>query len=160
MEEQPTCGHGLAQNAVVPTALAANVGWKKCATTDYPTLQCGSLKVPLDHARPNGKQITLALSRVPHTAKTFQGPLLLNPGGPGGSGLTLAGFVASALPEAVAAQYDVIGFDPRGVGESTPALDCRPGSFDPVRPDSVPSTPALEKANLTRARAFAAGVGE
>ncbi|GGJ33134.1 peptidase [Streptomyces brasiliensis] len=139
---------------------AATVTWKKCGTTDYPTLQCGSLKVPLDHANPHGKQITLALSRVPHTAKTSQGPLLVNPGGPGGSGLTLAGFVASALPKTVAAQYDVIGFDPRGVGDSTPALDCKTGHFTPVRPDSVPGTPALERANLTRAQSFAAACGK
>jgi pimeloyl-ACP methyl ester carboxylesterase len=142
------------------TATAAHLTWKKCGTTDYPTLQCASLKVPLDHAKPRGKQITLALSRVKHTATKFQGPLLVNPGGPGGSGLTLAGFVASSLPKAVAAQYDVIGFDPRGVGASKPALDCKPGYFDPVRPNSVPSTPAIEKANLARAKSFAAACGK
>ncbi|MFH8798886.1 alpha/beta hydrolase [Streptomyces sp. NPDC017936] len=138
----------------------AQLTWKGCATTDHPTLQCASLKVPLDHADPGGRQITLALSRVPHTAARSQGPLLVNPGGPGGSGLTLAGFVASALPKGVAAQYDVIGFDPRGVGGSTPALDCEPKRFTPVRPDSVPATGALERANLERARSFAAACGE
>ncbi len=143
-----------------PVPPAAKLTWKDCGTEDYPALQCASLKVPLDHAAPRGRQITLALSRIPHTAKTYQGPLLVNPGGPGGSGLTLAGFVASALPEPVAAQYDVIGFDPRGVGASRPALNCRPGHFDPVRPDSVPSTRALERANVTRAKAFAAACGE
>nr|WP_168513057.1 alpha/beta hydrolase [Streptomyces sp. S1D4-11]QIY99368.1 alpha/beta hydrolase [Streptomyces sp. S1D4-11] len=142
------------------TLTTAKPTWKKCGTSKYPTLQCASLKVPLDHSKPHGRQITLALSRVPHTAKTYQGPLLVNPGGPGGSGLSLAGFVASSLPKAVAAQYDVIGFDPRGVGASKPALDCRPGSFDPVRPDSVPSTPAIEKANLDRAKAFAKACGK
>ncbi|MEU6451206.1 alpha/beta hydrolase [Streptomyces sp. NPDC046979] len=141
-------------------ASAAKLHWKKCATEDYPTLQCASLEVPLDHARPRGRQITLALSRVPHTAATYQGPLLVNPGGPGGSGLTLAGFVASSLPEKVAAQYDVIGFDPRGVGKSSPALNCRPGHFDPVRPDSLPDTPDVERANLARAEAFAEACGD
>ncbi|MFJ3669185.1 alpha/beta hydrolase [Streptomyces sp. NPDC090106] len=142
------------------TAAVTRLTWKKCGTTDYPTLQCASLKVPLDHDDPRGRQITLALSRVPHTAATYQGPLLVNPGGPGGSGLSLAGFVASSLPKAVAAQYDVIGFDPRGVGASKPALDCKPGHFDPVRPDSVPVTAAVEKANLSRAKAFAAACGK
>ncbi|MFF4587439.1 alpha/beta hydrolase [Streptomyces sp. NPDC001388] len=141
-------------------AATAKLDWKKCATTDQPTLQCASLKVPLDHDTPGGEQITLALSRVPHTARTYQGPLLVNPGGPGGRGLSLAGFVASSLPKAVAAQYDVIGFDPRGVGRSTPALDCRPGHFGPVRPDSVPATEATEKANLERARSFAEACGK
>ncbi|MFD7992339.1 alpha/beta hydrolase [Streptomyces mexicanus] len=142
-----------------PAAPVAAVGWKKCGTADHPTLQCGSVRVPLDHTRPSGKKITLALTRVPHTGRTYQGPLLVNPGGPGGSGLTLAGFVASSLPKAVAAQYDVIGFDPRGVGRSEPALDCAPGHFQPVRPDSVPATTALEQANLTRARSYAAACG-
>ncbi|MFS8201333.1 alpha/beta hydrolase [Streptomyces sp. CWNU-52B] len=139
-----------------PSADTAKPTWKKCATKNYPTLQCASLKVPLDHANPRGRTVTLALSRVPHTSKkTYQGPLLVNPGGPGGSGLTLAGFVAASLPKSVAAQYDVIGFDPRGVGASKPALNCRPGHFAPVRPDSLPTSRALEKANLDRVRAFA-----
>ncbi|MFD8151338.1 alpha/beta hydrolase [Streptomyces sp. NPDC059720] len=143
-----------------PTPQTAKLSWKNCATENYPTLQCASLKVPLDHRRPQGKKITLALSRVPHTARTYQGPLLVNPGGPGGSGLTLAGFVASSLPAKVAAQYDVIGFDPRGVGASKPTLDCKPGHFDPVRPNSLPSTRAIERANLDRAKSFAAACGK
>ncbi|MFF1628026.1 alpha/beta fold hydrolase, partial [Streptomyces sp. NPDC058272] len=149
-----------AGSATAPrTTQTAKLTWKKCGTSDYPTLQCASLKVPLDHSKPQSRQITLALSRVPHTAKTYQGPLLVNPGGPGGSGLTLAGFVASTLPKKVAAQYDVIGFDPRGVGASKPALDCKPGHFNPVRPDSVPRTSAIEKANVDRAKAFAKACG-
>ncbi|MFE0809280.1 alpha/beta hydrolase [Streptomyces sp. NPDC058848] len=139
---------------------APALDWSECGTADYPTLQCASLTVPLDHARPEGERITLALSRVPHTADEYQGPLLVNPGGPGGSGLTLAGFVASSLPGEVAAQYDVIGFDPRGVGRSEPALNCRPGHFDPVRPDSLPAAPGVEEANLARAKSFAGACGE
>ncbi|MEW5353613.1 alpha/beta hydrolase [Streptomyces sp. 16-176A] len=149
---------GPSHTAVAAPALRA--GWKKCGTADYPTLECAAVQVPLDYAHPSGQKITLALSRVPHTAKTYQGPLLVNPGGPGGSGLSLAAFVASSLPKSVAAQYDVIGFDPRGVGASRPALDCAPGYFNPVRPDSVPSTPALERANLDRVKNYAAACGK
>ncbi|MEU4357012.1 alpha/beta hydrolase [Streptomyces virginiae] len=145
--------------APAETAAQAALRWTGCATPRYPTLQCASLKVPLDHGRPADRTITLALTRVPHTAKTSQGPLLVNPGGPGGSGRALAGFVASALPKDVAAQYDVIGFDPRGVGKSEPALDCGPGHFTPVRPDSVPQDEATERANLERVRAFAESCG-
>ncbi|MEU7064807.1 alpha/beta hydrolase [Streptomyces sp. NPDC046161] len=134
---------------------AAPLRWTGCATTRYPSLQCASLKVPLDHDNPGGRQIALALTRVPHTAAKSQGPLLVNPGGPGGSGRALAGFVASALPKDVAAAYDVIGFDPRGVGKSEPALDCATGYFAPVRPDSVPTDGRAERANLDRVRSFA-----
>ncbi|TWF84087.1 alpha/beta hydrolase [Streptomyces capillispiralis] len=137
----------------------ARAAWKPCGTDDYPALQCASVEVPLDHADPAGRRITLALSRIPHTAEKYQGPLLVNPGGPGGSGLTLAGFVASSLPRQVAAQYDVIGFDPRGVGASEPALDCVPGHFGHVRPDTVPTTPEVEQANLARVRSFAEACG-
>ncbi|MFF4423303.1 alpha/beta hydrolase [Streptomyces sp. NPDC001549] len=137
----------------------AALRWTGCATPRYPTLQCASLKVPLDHARPDGRQIALALTRVPHTGPTSQGPLLVNPGGPGGSGRSLAGYIASALPKEVAAQYDVIGFDPRGVGKSEPALDCAAGHFKPARPDSVPMDEATERANLDRVRSFAESCG-
>ncbi|GAA3794984.1 alpha/beta hydrolase [Streptomyces chiangmaiensis] len=146
---------GASASPTADTVQPARPTWQKCGSTKYPALQCASVTVPLDYANPGGRQITLALSRVPHTAKTYQGPLLVNPGGPGGSGLGLAGYVASALPKAVAAQYDVIGFDPRGVGKSKPALNCRPGHFAPVRPDSVPRLPSLERANLSRVAAFA-----
>lgn len=142
-----------------PQAKPAPVTWAACATEAYPTLQCGKVAVPLDYANPRGTKITLAVSRIPHTAATSQGVLLVNPGGPGGSGLTLAGFVAKNLPAAVAAQYDVIGFDPRGVGDSEPAIDCVPNYFKPVRPDSVPKTKADMEANLTRVKNFAAACG-
>ncbi|MER7760420.1 alpha/beta hydrolase [Streptomyces sp. NPDC097619] len=137
-----------------PAAVAPLV-WKSCADARYPRLECATLSVPLDHARPAGRRIALALTRVPHTAKKSAGPLLVNPGGPGGSGRTLAGFVASALPAKVAAGYDVIGFDPRGVGRSEPVLNCAKGHFEAVRPDPVPWRWEDERANLDRVRSFA-----
>lgn len=144
------------------TAGSANstLKWTDCATENYPDLQCSKVSVPLDHDKPDGKKITIALSRVQHTADKSQGPLLVNPGGPGGSGLTLAGFVAKSLPKKVASQYDVIGFDPRGVGKSEPALNCKPGYFDPVRPDSVPRSAKGEQANIKRAKGFAEACGK
>ncbi|MGW1179994.1 alpha/beta hydrolase [Streptomyces drozdowiczii] len=139
---------------------ATPLAWKDCGTKSSPTLQCATVRSPLDHDDPAGRKVTLALTRVPHTSKTFQGPLLVNPGGPGGSGLSMAPFVAASLPKAVASQYDVIGFDPRGVGKSRPALDCLPGYFDPVRPDPVPQSLGGERVNRNRARDFAAACGE
>ncbi|WP_320773394.1 alpha/beta hydrolase [Streptomyces sp. CRN 30] len=157
MASPSLAGTGAAPARAGDPAVTAGPAWKGCGTDDHPTLQCASLEVPLDHERPRGRRITLALTRVPHTARTYQGPLLVNPGGPGGSGRALAGFVASALPERVAAEYDVVGFDPRGVGASRPALNCRPGHFAPVRPAPWPATPAAEAANRERAAAFASG---
>ncbi|MFI5955717.1 alpha/beta hydrolase [Cryptosporangium sp. NPDC051539] len=149
----------VAAPRATPAAAPAPIAWTACGTENYPTLQCGKVQVPLDYSNPGGQKITLAVSRVPHTAAKSQGVLLVNPGGPGGSGLTLAGFVATNLPAAVAAQYDVIGFDPRGVGDSEPALNCAEGLFNPPRPDSVPKTKADMDANLQRVKSFAKACG-
>ena len=114
--------------------------------------------MPLDYARPGGRSITLALSRVPATAPASQqqGDLLVNPGGPGGSGLSLAAFVAAGLSPRVAADYNIIGFDPRGVGSSVPALTCDPSFFSGVRPDYIPASSAAEQTLINRAKTYAA----
>ena len=114
--------------------------------------------MPLDYSHPNGRKITLALTEAPATAPASQqqGILLVNPGGPGGSGLTMANFVAQGLSPAVAADYDIIGFDTRGVGSSTPALHCNPAFFAKERPNYIPSSAAAEQVLVGRAKAYAA----
>src|SRR5579875_2883112 len=94
------------------------VHWQPCSGASQAGLECGTLRVPLDYARPHGRMITLALSEVPATAPASQqlGILLVNPGGPGASGTGMASFVAQGLDPSVAARYDIIGFDTRGVG--------------------------------------------
>jgi pimeloyl-ACP methyl ester carboxylesterase len=142
---------------------AHHVSWHACpARVDGQaysgTLLCGSLLVPVNYAKPAGRTITLALSEVPATAPASrrQGVLLVNPGGPGASGLTLPLSVAGVLTPAVAADYDIVGFDTRGVGSSVPALHCDPGFFSKPRPDYVPSSPAAEQALIGRAKSYAA----
>src|SRR6516162_10317980 len=118
-----------------------SIQWGKC--TD-PFLQkahasCALLSVPLNYSQPAGPKIKIAVSRIKHTssAKNYQGVILTNPGGPGGSGLNLNVFLIQALKAehfgAAAADYDWIGFDPRGVGSSVPAITCQPNYFSPDR---------------------------
>jgi pimeloyl-ACP methyl ester carboxylesterase len=130
--------------------------WHSC-TVGGAQMRCASLRVPLDYSRPAGRTITLALSMVPASApaRQRQGDLLVNPGGPGGPGRSLAADVAAGLDPAVAAGYNIIGFDPRGVGASVPALHCDPSFFTGVRPDYVPATKAGERVLEGRARAYA-----
>lgn len=85
--------------------------------------QCADVTVPLDYADPGGRTLTVAISRIRATdTRRRIGALLVNPGGPGGSGLDFAPEVRTAMKD-VGARYDVIGMDPRFVGRSTP-LDC------------------------------------
>ena len=131
--------------------------WHSCSI-EGASLQCARLSVPLDYAHPAGRKITLALSRVPATAPPSQqqGDLLVNPGGPGGSGLALAAIVADGLSPEVAADYNIIGFDPRGVGSNSPALTCDPSFFAGERPDYVPAGAAAERTLIHRAKSYAA----
>jgi pimeloyl-ACP methyl ester carboxylesterase len=86
-----------------------------------PRQQCTALSMPLDYRRPGGRQITVTISRIPAgNPGVRHGILLANPGGPGGSGLDLPSYLAGALPAEVSDRFDLIGFDPRGVGASTP----------------------------------------
>ncbi|GAA3365563.1 alpha/beta hydrolase [Streptomyces antimycoticus] len=91
-------------------------------TADSPGLECSTLKVPLDYRDPDGRQIEIAISRLASEKPSQRrGILLTNPGGPGITGLGYpAALAASKLPQDVLDSYDVIGFDPRGVGRSTP----------------------------------------
>jgi pimeloyl-ACP methyl ester carboxylesterase len=132
--------------------------WHSCAGQGA-NMRCSSLQVPVDYTHPGGRKITLALSEVAATAPVSQqqGDLLVNPGGPGGSGLGLAATVAQGLDPAVAADYNVIGFDPRGVGSSVPALSCDPSFFSGVRPDYIPANAAAEQVLIGRAKTYAAG---
>ena len=137
---------------------AGKLSWHSCPGA-LDQARCARLAVPLDYAHPGGRTITLALNEIPATAPAGQrlGPLLVNPGGPGGSGLRLAQYVASALPREVASRYDIIGFDPRGVGDSVPALHCDPSFFSGVRPAYEPASKAAEQVMVSRAKAYAAG---
>src|SRR5215468_2677978 len=152
-------GDGTGTPAIVPHA--STLRWHPC-TGQLAGMQCGTVQVPADYANPNGRKLTLALSMVPATAPKSQqqGVLLVNPGGPGAVGRWLAGTVAAGINRRVAASYDIVGFDPRGVGASVPALSCDPGFFARVRPDYIPANAAAEQVLVNRAKAYAADCGQ
>ena len=85
--------------------------------------QCATLEVPLDHDDPDGPQIEIAMTRVRATGGDRIGSLLFNPGGPGGSGIGFLTGAAALVPAELAARFDLVSFDPRGVGTSA-AIDC------------------------------------
>ncbi|PWJ27518.1 alpha/beta hydrolase family protein [Branchiibius hedensis] len=87
--------------------------WQDCSG-----VQCAKLKVPVDYANPTSS-IEIEVSKVPASG-TKKGTLVVNPGGPGGSGYDYAAAADQIVSGAVRSQFDVVGFDPRGVGRSAP----------------------------------------
>ncbi|MFG1605359.1 alpha/beta hydrolase [Actinoplanes sp. NPDC049265] len=151
-------GAAVAANAWAgPDQPAAGITWGKCASPALAArkAECGFVAVPRDWARPDGATLKLAVSRIKHTAADYQGIMLVNPGGPGGAGLTLSA-LGDYVPGGAGKAYDWIGFDPRGVGSSKPVLSCDDKYIGYDRPAYVPSTAAIEKDWLARTAKYAA----
>ena len=128
---------------------AQKLAWGPCApyamTDDQreeyarPGLDCARLQVPLDYHQPTGRIAEIALLRRATRPEKKTGSLVVNPGGPGDSGMELAATLTKNL---VNGPFDIVGFDPRGVGASTPAIDCdSDADIDAARadPDGDPS---------------------
>lgn len=117
--------------------------WSTCNGS----FQCATAKAPLDWADPAGDSIDLALIRKPAKSSTRLGSLLINPGGPGGSGYD---FVKDSLDYATDAtlqdNFDIVGFDPRGVNRST-AVKCydKPKELDEYIYGIIPGTPGSDE---------------
>ena len=95
------------------------IDWKDCSDGTA-SFQCGTVTVPLDYDHPDSQTITIALKKLPASDGNVEhGSLFFNPGGPGASGVE-AMTSAPRVSEELRAAYDIIGFDPRGVGQSTP----------------------------------------
>ena len=132
------------------SAQAAQISWSACPIEDYPTLQCGTFKVPYDYGKPNGKQFTLALQKLPASGAKI-GTLFTNPGGPGAPGLNTWFFGSTS--QSLRESFDLVGFDPRGIGETRPAFDCEPA------PGGAPRTATPTAGDwVTHSRALTPGI--
>ena len=120
--------------AAVPKGLESFYGqkveWYDCVATagveksaEKTGFQCAKVTVPLDYSQPDGQTIEIAMKKHLATGSVRQGTLFMNPGGPGGSGVDNVGAMATTTFAGVQSAYDIIGFDPRGIGSST-AITC------------------------------------
>lgn len=145
-----------AQAKTAASAATPKITWGACTSAALKSrgAECAKVAVPLDYNKPRGKKIKIAISRIKHTvpAPQYQGVMLVNPGGPGGSGLTLS-VLGEFVPKDAGKAYDWIGFDPRGVGESQPVVSCDPtyrgAGYN--RPAFVPRTKKITRSwmNIT-----------
>jgi pimeloyl-ACP methyl ester carboxylesterase len=130
------------------------ISWTPCNGD----LQCGNLTVPLDYANPNnGQTIAIALARHPASVAADRiGSLVIDPGGPGVSGVDDMANELSALTPGLLDDFDIVMFDPRGVDRSDP-ITCgeTPGAAPTSLPDPVPATAAAQATTIAGFRQFA-----
>jgi pimeloyl-ACP methyl ester carboxylesterase len=115
--------------AGIDSVATGELTWAPCgagAGVD-PRQECTTISVPVDYAAPDGAHVNLAVSRIHTLQPQRRGALFLIPGGPGNPGLNLPSSAAAKLPPEVFDLYDIVSFDPRGLGASSP-VTCRPAS--------------------------------
>jgi pimeloyl-ACP methyl ester carboxylesterase len=97
------------------------IAWQTCA--DAEAFDCAIVRVPRDYDHPNGPKLDIAATRL-HAQGQRKGSLFVNFGGPGGDAVATLKAIAQDFLGNLNQHFDIVGFDPRGVGESSPAIDC------------------------------------
>jgi pimeloyl-ACP methyl ester carboxylesterase len=129
--------------------------WQRCGSGN----QCATITVPLDYSKPNGKTIELRARKVPARDRTGKiGTLFINPGGPGASGQEFAAAAGFVLGAPLLRKFDVVGWDPRGVADSTPVRCLDTEQLDKfIAADGSPDDEAEITALNTQAKTLADG---
>lgn len=129
---------------------AQDLAWAECGSN-----QCARLTVPIDYAQPEGRTVQLSVIKIPATdASKRIGSLVVNPGGPGGSGVFYA--AGGKFSDQIREAYDIVGFDPRGVGTSAPVECLDDRELDRfLGADPTPDSAAEEDGFVVTARTFA-----
>jgi pimeloyl-ACP methyl ester carboxylesterase len=121
----PTPSSAVPQPPSAPQLAWGNCGRFVSHADDVPTARCTTVPVPVDYDNPGGAQARLAVIRIPATGPRI-GALFINPGGPGASAVDMVATMGAGLAGSeISRRFDLVGFDPRGVGHSTPALRCQ-----------------------------------
>jgi pimeloyl-ACP methyl ester carboxylesterase len=151
----PTGGPAVAEppSPALARFYTQHLSWSDCSDGD----RCAKLTVPLDYDQPQGSTIQLALLQVPASGSRI-GSLVVNPGGPGAPGTDHAAQGGAAFGEPLLGHFDIVGFDPRGTGDSSP-VDCLSDSdLDRyLSSDPAPSTPSELATFRADQHAFAEG---
>ncbi|MFB6889937.1 alpha/beta hydrolase [Kitasatospora sp. NPDC056327] len=122
--------------------------------TDLSAMRCGRLRVPLDYTDASGETLELALIKNPAARQDQRlGSLMVNPGGPGASGIQMVKDFDKAFRGALHDRYDVVGFDPRGTGESSPVACLDDRQRDAVNAADEPADPQAAKAQAEKQNA-------
>jgi pimeloyl-ACP methyl ester carboxylesterase len=142
-------------DAALAPFYSQQLAWKSCSDGD----QCATLEVPLDYDDPGGDTIGISIMRRAADDQDHKlGSMVVNPGGPGVPGTTEADQATSYFREPLLTYFDIVGFDPRGTGDSSP-VDCLSDhDLDAyLAGDPEPETPAEERAYVATARSMGTG---
>lgn len=149
------CTRPAQRRASASPPTGPHIAWHACTPKGW---QCGTLAVPLDYSQPDGPKIEIALNRLPASDRSHRiGSLLVNPGGPGASGVQFARDNVD-LYAALTPNFDLVGFDPRGIGSSTAVKCLSDSQMDAFNAaDPVPDDPGERQTLIDEAKALAAG---
>jgi pimeloyl-ACP methyl ester carboxylesterase len=170
-------GRGAAQPAVGPATTSAPppsalpIAFTDCTSlfnlsavpfpkgrVDHLKFSCGRLAVPLDYRNESGATISLEIVKVHDDSNATGNSLVVNPGGPGGSGVELAVGLAAQVSDVLLSHFDIVGFDPRGVGLSSPITclsDRQKDHLNAASPDVLTASGFAEAKNLAKSVAQA-----
>ena len=131
------------------------IEWKPCDGSTSTQVECGNIEVPFDYSDPEQGSFVLYVKK--HNASNPAsriGSMMVNPGGPGFGGSSLADDAQYYFSQDLIDNFDIIAWDPRGTGESTPAVDCVDTFDEYVALDSPPDTPEEKQALIDASQAF------
>ena len=138
------------------TVVVANeIVWTSCKGVPLGKSECGELSVPFNYADPSIGSFTLFLTRKPAADQANKiGSMLVNPGGPGFGGSSVAENAELYFSSELLDRFDIIGWDPRGTGKSTPAIDCIDQYDEYFGIDSTPESPEEKQAIIDASQKF------
>ena len=129
--------------------------WSPCLNDPAGESECGELSVPFDYDDPTVGSFTLFLTRLPATDSVNKiGSMLVNPGGPGFGGSSVARDAEYYFSSELLDRFDIIGWDPRGTGKSTPAVNCIDEYDEYFGIDSTPESPEEKQAIIDLSQKF------
>ncbi|KAF8594742.1 hypothetical protein BDV93DRAFT_529113 [Ceratobasidium sp. AG-I] len=115
----------LSKVSRIGTRPVGDVQWYKCEDVDDSKIECGSIVVPLNYFNSSAGTATIAVAKYKADPTLRRGSVFVNPGGPGGAGTILAKRAGKMLADSrIGPHYDIVGFDPRGIGATTPKVQC------------------------------------
>jgi len=131
------------------------IEWKPCDGSANTEVECGNIEVPFDYADPDQGSFVLFVKK--HNAASPAdriGSMMVNPGGPGFGGSSLADDAQYYFSQDLIDHFDIIAWDPRGTGESTPSVDCVDTFDEYFALDSPPETSEEKQALIDASQAF------